>query len=282
VQSTASQTYLMGAVDVKQLGTASAVFFIAGNLGNAIGSRFSGVLAKSQGYFVMGEVLTGIAAVALVGAMLTLPRLPRPTSVRSFADVWNLKGYKNLLRRREVWHLLGIRFMPTWFWGAQTYTVPLLLARLSDHDPRVPANYQMVYLVVAMCFQFLAGRLCDRIGRKTPVLVSSSLVALCALLLALSTHSIVALYLVGVMTAASAWSLSTTMPGIINHVAGSEEKGRLMSLTHLAWSAAMATGTWSAGQLLDAQKPEMTFMIATGMCVLAVLCGWGLARQAKI
>ncbi len=281
VQSVAGQTYLMGAVDVKQLGWASATFFIAGNLGNAIGSRFSGVLAKSHGYFAMGEVLTAIAFVSWLGAVFALPTLPRPAKVRSFKDVWNWTGYRSLLSRREVWYLLGIRFLPTAYWGAVTFTVPLLLSRLSYYDPRVPANYQTTYLIVAMFFQSLTGYLCDRIGRKMPVLVSSSLVALSALLLAFSTHSLLWLYLFGVMTAAAAWSLSTTMPGIINHVAGSEEKGRLMSLTHVAWSVAMATGTWGAGRLVDV-NPALIFAIAAGMCAVAVWCGWGLIRQAKI
>ncbi len=281
VQSTASQTYLMGAVDAKKFGVATAVFFIAGNLGNALGSRWSGVLAKSHGYFVLGEVMTAIAVVAWLGAVFVLPRLPRPASVRSLADVWNWEGYRRLLHRREVWYLLGIRFMPTWFWGAVTYTNPLLLSKLSGFDPRVPANYQTVYLIVAMCFQFLTGKLCDRIGKKTPVLVSSSLVALSALLLAFSTQSVVALYLFGIMAAAAAWSLSTTMPGIINDVAGSEEKGRLMSLTHLAWSAAMATGTWSAGRLVDV-NPSLIFAAAAGMCALAVLCGRGLMQRTDV
>lgn len=281
VQSTAGQTYLMGAVDVKRLGTASALFFIAGNLGNAAGSYLSGKIAKWHDYFIMGEVLTSIAFVSWLGAVFLLPRLPRPETVRSFADVWNWAGYRSLLRRHEVWYLLGIRFLPTAYWGAITYTAPLLLGRLSHNDPRVPATYQTVYLIVAMCFQFLTGWLCDRIGRKSPVLVSSSFVALSALLLAFSTHSLLWLYLFGVMTAAAAWSLSTTMPGIINHVAGSEEKGRLMSLTHVAWSVAMATGTWGAGRLVDV-NPALIFAIAAGMCAVAVLCGWGLIRQAKI
>jgi len=281
VQSVAGQTYLIGAVDAQQLGRASATFFIAGNLGNALGSRFSGVLAKSHGYFVMGEVLTAIAFASWLGAVFALPTLLRPAKVRSFKDVGSGKGFLALLSRHEVWYLLGIRFLPTCYWGAVTFTVPLLMSRLSQYDPRVPANYQTVYLVVAMCFQFLTGWLCDRIGRKTPVLVSSALVALNALFLAFSTHSLFWLYLFGVMTAAAAWSLSTTMPGIINHVAGNEEKGRLMSLTHVAWSVAMAMGTWGAGRLVDV-NPALIFAIAAGMCAVAVWCGWGLIRQAKI
>lgn len=295
VQSVAGQTYLIGAVDVKELGQASAAFFIAGNLGNAIGSRFSGVLAKSHGYFVMGEMMTAIALAAWLGAVFALPTLPRPTrgqgSRRARSDgsaegsagasLSRVTVYRNLLSRCEVWYLLGIRFLPTCYWGAVTFTVPLLMSRLSQYDPRVPANYQTVYLVVAMGFQFLTGWLCDRIGRKTPVLVSSSLVALSALCLAFSTHSLLWLYLFGVMTAAAAWSLSTTMPGIINHIAGSEEKGRLMSLTHVAWSVAMAVGTWGAGRLVDV-NPALIFAMAAGMGAIAVMCGWGLIRQAKI
>ncbi|MCS6861876.1 MAG: MFS transporter [Abditibacteriales bacterium] len=281
VQSVAGQTYLMGAVDAKHLGIASALFFMATNLGNTIGSPLSGMLAKAHGYFTLGTVLTAIALVSWLGAAFVLPTLPHPAKTCSFKNVWNWTSYRRLLRRREVWYLLGIRFLPTCYWGAMTFTVPLLMSRLSHYDPRVPANYQMVYLFVAMGCQFFTGWLCDRIGRKIPVLVSSSLVALSALLLTFSTQSLPALYLLGVMTAAAAWSLSTTMPGIINHVAGSAEKGRLMSLTHVAWSVAMATGTWGAGRLVDG-NPALIFAVAAGMCAVAMLCGWRLIRHASI
>lgn len=276
IQSTASQTYLMGSVGKSQFGLASALFFIAYNLGNAFGSRWSGLLAKSHGYYVMGAVMTAVAAVGWMTALL-LPRLPLAKEGRSFAEVWNLLELKRLLRRSEVLYLIGLRFLVTCYWGAVTFTLPLLLARLSHYDPRVPANYQSVYLIVAMCFQLLTGRLCDRLGRTGPVLVSSSLIALSALLLAFSLHSVTALYAFGVMAAAAAWSLSTTMPGIINDVAGPEEKGRLMSLTHVAWSTGMALGTWGAGRLVDVSS-VMTFGLCAGLCALAVACAVALLR----
>lgn len=277
VQATASQTYMLASVDVRQFGVGSAVYFIAFNLGNAIGSRVSGVLAKAHGYAVMGEVLTVVGVLAWLGAAFALPRLPRPEAQRSWSSLLSLSGYWPLLARREMWWLLGIRFLPTCFWGAVTFTVPLLLSRLSNYDPRVAANYQMVYLIVAMLCQFFIGHVSDRFGKKGPIIVSSVLVALSALLLAFSTQSLAALYVFGVFAAAAAWSLSTTMPRLINEVAGTDEKGRVTSLSLVAWSAAMALGTWGAGWLVDIH-PALIFVISAALCAVAVGCGRRLAH----
>ncbi len=150
--------------------------------------------------------------------------------------------------------------------------MPLLLSRLTHYDPRVPANYQVVCLLVAMACQVATGRWCDRCGRRAPLLAAGLLVALSALLLVFSTQSLVALCAFGVMAAGAAWSVSTTIPGIINDIAGAGEKGRVTSLAHVAWSVGMAAGTWGAGRLVDV-SPELIFAISAALCAGAVVCG---------
>lgn len=269
VHSTASQTYLMGSVARPHFGMGSAIYYIGNNLGNAFGSRMAGVLAKEHGYFFMGEVFTALAGLSLLCVWFMLPVLPRNAEGRPSASIWSLAGYARILRDPHVWLLLGIRFFPTFCWGAVSFTIPLVLSRLSHYDPRVPATYQMVYLIVAMCFQLLTGRVCDRFGKKLPVRVVCILLPISVATLALSTGSATACYVFGVINASVAWSLSTIMPGLINDYAREEEKGRVMSLTHLAWSFGMAGGTFMAGLVVERyQSPAAALGIGAVACCL--------------
>jgi MFS family permease len=81
-----------------------------------------------------------------------------------------------------------------------------------------------------------------------------------------------ALWVFGVRGTCSAWSLSTTMPLLIDDAAGPGERGRLVGLTALAWNAGMLSGNQVAGKLasgpLGATYPGLPF-------ALAALCGLG-------
>ena len=269
IQSTASQTYLMSSVTRSHFGIGTAIFFIGNNLGNALGSRAAGLVAKSHGYTVMGEWLAALAVIALFGALIFLPSVS-VSKEASTNSLWRLEGFRRLLCRHEIWLLLVIRFFPTFCWGAMSFVIPLLLARLSNYDPRVPATYQTVYLISAMCFQITTGRLCDRLGRRLPLTITTIAIPFSVLLLAVVKQSLPAFYIVGVLNASAAWSLSTIIPGLINDYAREDEKGQLMSLTHLCWSLAMASGTLMAGAVI-AWNTSMVFIISTVAAAIAVV-----------
>ena len=78
-------------------------------------------------------------------------------------------------------------------------------------------------------------------------------------------------------SAASAWSLSTTMPGLLQLIGREGEKGRIVGMAHLVWSAGMLTGNLGAGKLIE-WGPSLPFGIAVAFCMGAVACGWGLYR----
>ncbi|NCO33126.1 MAG: hypothetical protein AUJ92_11115 [Armatimonadetes bacterium CG2_30_59_28] len=260
VQATGSHTYLMGSVAKSHFGIGTAIFFIGHNLGNALGSRAAGLVAKSHGYTTMGQSLAVLALLAVLCTLAFLPSIPLHGETAR-GNIWRLQGFRRLLSRREIRLLLGIRFFPTFCWGSMSFAVPLILARLSDYDPRVPATYQTLYLVSAMCFQIVTGRLCDRFGRRWPLIISSVAIPLSVLALAASAKSVTAFYVFGITNASVAWSLSTIIPGLVNDCSQEEEKGQLMSLTHFCWSLGMATGTLMAGAVIG-WGATMVFIIS--------------------
>jgi MFS family permease len=288
LQTTAGQAYLMEASRRSRLGIASAGYFLGGTLGTALGSEAAGRFLGAGRGISLGHVGTGLLharsapgfyslgatstllALALIAGGLLLPQLkrtsggPRPVELTPTA-------LAPMLGRREVRLLLGIRFLPTCYWGAVTLLVPLLLFRLTKSAASAGA-YVGISLALASACQMVAGRACDRYGLRLPVLIAPAGITLSALGLAVGARSVPALWVFGVLGACSAWSLSTTMPLLIDDAAGPGERGRLVGLTALAWNAGMLSGNQIAGKLasgpLGATFPGLPF-------ALAALCGLG-------
>jgi MFS family permease len=288
LQTTAGQAYLMEASRRSRLGIASAGYFLGGTLGTALGSaaagRFlgtasgnslghlgSGLLSASRyppGFGSLGAIST-LLALALIAGGLLLPPVKRRAAPRSVE--LTPSALAPMLGRREVRLLLGIRFLPTCYWGAVTLLVPLLLFRLTRNAATAGA-YAGISLALASACQILTGRVCDRFGLRLPVLIAPTGITLSALGLAWGARSVPALWVFGVLGACSAWSLSTTMPLLIDDASGPGEKGRIVGLTALAWNAGMLSGNQVAGKLATppwgAADPGLPF-------ALAALCGLG-------
>ena len=273
--STGGQSYLLGSASAAVMGTASAGYFLSSTFGTATGNLIAGPIADSLGYESLGMVglLASVSVIFL--AIVILPGIPRSEDAAP-ADAGQRVSYRQLLRRREVRLLLAIRYLPTSYWGAVTLLVPLLIYRLSGTNTAV-TTYSAISLTCACAAQFLTGRLCDRIGRWRPVLVAASLVTVSAVGLALTASTLTGLYTFGILASVSAWSLSTTMPGILQLTAKEGEKGRVVGIAHVAWSAGMLSGNLGAGKLVE-WGPGLPFGIAVVLCLGALACGVGLYR----
>lgn len=268
--TTASQAYLIHAAPRSSLGLGSAAFFLGSTLGSALGNRLTGLVVDTAGFRTIGIWMSAAMLVVLVGITLLMPELAsRPAAgVRSRAS-W--RDYTRLLARPSIRLLVGVRYLPTCYWGAATLLIPLLIFRATGTTSSA-ANYTAVSLCVASLFQVMTGRLCDRFGPKTPALVASIGVTASALLTAIFARSALGLYVFGVTGAAAAWSLSTTMPGIINDVSGPDEKGQVVGMAHLAWSVGMLTGSLWGGKAIESSAGLPFYVVtACGMMTVGLL-----------
>lgn len=271
--SAGGQSYLISAAPSSVIGIASAGYFLGNTLGSASGNFLSGPIADTFGFQTLGFCITLAGVVLVLMSILILPAIPSPKSADNSR---NLSEFIQMLRRLDVCLLLGIRYLPTSYWGAVTLLLPLLIFRIAGTSTAA-TNYSAISLIIAACFQVLTGRLCDRIGRWRPILVSASLVAISALGLALTAHTLTGIYVFGILATASAWSLSTTMPGLIQLIAREDEKGRVVGAAHLAWSLGMLSGSLGGGKLID-WGPVWPFGISVLFCLGALACGVGLYR----
>jgi MFS family permease len=286
LQTTAGQAYMMEVAGRARLGRASAGYFLGYTLGTSLGSRAAGEYlggpatvtairagqgsaAMSEGFWVLGLLTTMLAVALIAAALWLLPPLARPEAPSGVGS--RLAISRGLLSHRGVRLLLAIRFLPTCYWGAITLLIPLLLFRLTG-SAESAGSYAGLSLALAAACQIWTGRVCDRVGVRLPVRIAPIGITVSAVGLAVGARSEAALWGFGILGACAAWSLSTTMPLLIDAVAGTRERGRVVGLTALAWSAGMLTGNLVAGALasgLVGQRwPGLPF-------VLASLCGLG-------
>jgi MFS family permease len=286
LQTTAGQAYLIEAAGRAQLGRASAAYFLGYTLGTALGSAAAGAYLggptaigaahlahvspeMAHRFGVLGLLTTLVSAALIVGALWLLPALKRAHGAGTGER--RVLFSRQMLGRREIRLLLAIRFLPTCYWGASTLLIPLLLYRLTG-SAESAGSYAGLSLALAAACQIWTGRVCDHVSVRLPVRAAPIGITLSAVGLALGARSEAALWTFGILGACSAWSLSTTMPLLLDAAAQPGEKGRIVGLAHFAWSAGMLTGNMAAGALasgpLGERWPGLTFVLAT-------LCGLG-------
>lgn len=271
--SAGGQSYLISAAPASVIGIASAGYFLGNTLGAAAGNLLAGPIADTLGFQSLGVCATLAGIGLLLLTTFLLPSIPAPQTKGSDRS---LSGLIKLVKRADIRLLLGIRYLPTSYWGAVTLLLPLLIYRLTGTNTAA-TTFTAISLSIAALFQILTGRLCDRIGRWQPIIIAASLVAVSALGLALTGHTLWGLYTFGIIAAASAWSLSTTMPGLIQLIADEGEKGRVVGAAHLSWSLGMLSGSLGAGKLIE-WGPAWPFGIGFLFCLGALGCGIGLYR----
>ena len=271
--SAGGQSYLIRAVDPKIIGTASAGYFLGNTLGTSLGNLIAGPVADQHGYHALGTLVLIGCGILVVGAIVGLPHVEGSPKKRE-ASTDQTGRPSRLIWRKEVLLLLGIRFLPTCYWGAVTLVLPLLIYRAAGSNTAV-TTFSAISLGIAACFQLLTGRICDRRGRWGPILIAAGIETISAIGLAIWYDSATGLYVWGIIAAASAWSLSTTMPGLIQMIARDEEKGKLVGTAHFVWSAGMLTGNLGGGWLVD-WSAGVLFYVGGVFCLGAWLCGAGL------
>jgi MFS family permease len=268
-QTAGGQSYLMNAVASNQLGFATAFYFLTYTFGGAVGNAVGGELISRYGYQAVGLGSIGVMVLLIGVALIFLPDLSTnsPGAKReSVAQM--LAGYRKMLRRREIRLLLGMRFFPTYYWGAVNLFLPVLIHRASG--VKMAAYYGAFSQLFAAGCQLLSGRICDAVGPRIPAFVTTCLITLSAALIALYTESTVVLYAAGIFGAGAAWSLSVAMPRFINEFSTNEEKGRGVGITHFAWSAGFLSGQVVSGRL-EVIHISLPFAVAAVFLVISAM-----------
>ena len=240
------------------MGILAALYVLSLTIGGSVGNPIAGVLIEQRGFGAFGWAAMALSVVAVLVVALVMAHLgdraPEPVSMRTF--------WMNAVpagRGTKVHLLIGLRSLPTIFYGMLTVLMPLLINNLSGSKVTVAA-YVTTTLIVASGAQLLAGRTADRTGARLPTLVAYSAIILAGLGLAASAGTLWGLFVFGVLGTAAAWSLSTLMYVWITDGVPKADHPRTFGLLHAVWSLSMISGSLLGGWLV-LSAPGLPFLV---------------------
>ena len=246
MRSTSGQSYLLTASSRQSVGVATAAYFLGGTIGMSASSAVAGPVVERFGF----------AAYALVG--LGLNFLPAAITLRYLRDVRPKRpvgstdeGTWNVLMRREVWLMGGLRFTSTAFWGVWSLALPLLMFRATQSVLPPALLYGTVGMSLAAVSQFLIGHWSDRRGRTVPVYTVLGLQLVVAIVATLGWQSTPVLIATGITGVVTGWTMSVLVLGVVRDRTAPLERGRIVGFVHALWSFGILAGTVVAGTLLD-------------------------------
>jgi len=254
------------------LGILSALYALSMTIGGAIGSPVAGLLIAQYGFGTFGwaaVILTAATVLIVITWMANLHGdATQPTSIHTLGG-----SIMPAFRQPMVRLLIGLRGLPTLFYGMLTVLMPLLINDLSGSKVMVAA-YGTTTLVVASAAQLLAGKAADRWGARNPTLVAYATVVVAGLGLFFGARSVAGLFIFGVLGIAAAWSLSTLMYVWVADGVPREEHPATFGLLHAVWSLCMIGGSILGGWLVRLM-PGLPFLVLglvnIAPCFLAML-----------
>jgi MFS family permease len=214
-------------------------------IGGSIGNPLAGLLIERYGYGTFSWFAMALSA-SIVLAVIFLMAHFRGQAVEavSVRALWS--GMISTTRQANVRLLIGLRCLPTIYYGMLTVHIPLLLNSLSGSKVLVAA-YITTTLIVASVAQLLAGRAADRWGARLPTLAAYSALIFSGIGLTLQVRTVWGLFAFGVLGNAAAWSLSTMMYLWVNDGVPKAEHPPTFGLLHAVWSLSMMSGSVLGG-----------------------------------
>jgi MFS family permease len=256
LQTLGGSSYLTRMADPQRLGLLSALYALSMTLGGAAGSPLAGQVLDASGFRLYGLIgLVVIVAAVVVAAML----LPAQQPV-SDAQPQGRGTTLALARRPVVQLLMGLRFLPTVFYGMATVLAPLMINELAGAKATV-ALYGAASLVIASAAQLLAGRAADRYGHRWPTLIGYATLIAASLGLAIFARQLWGVFFFGILGIAAAWALATLFFVLVSDGVPRAEHGRAFGLLHATWSIAMISGAVLGGALTRT-APGLPFLVA--------------------
>lgn len=241
------------------LGIFAALYALSMTIGGAIGNPLAALLIERYGFATFSWAAMALSLVTILIVTFWMRNFPNqaviPGSFRSLGA-----GMLATVRQRNVRLLIGMRCLPTFFYGMLTVLIPLLINSLSGSKALVAA-YGTANLIVASAAQLLAGRAADRWKARRPTLVAYTTIILSGLGLASMARNVAGLFIFGVLGIAAAWSLSTLMYVWVSDGVPKTEHPAAFGLLHAVWSLSMIGGSVLGGWFV-ASSPGLPFLVA--------------------
>jgi MFS family permease len=273
-------SYLTRAGGRGELGVLAAFYVLSVTIGGAVGNPIAGMIIERYGFTAFSWFAIALSTGAVLIVALVMPNLSQdgPAQPVSLGSTW--RGILATARQTNVQFVVGLRSLPTIFYGMLTVFIPLLLNDLTGSKVLVAA-YGTTTLIVASSAQLLAGRSADRWGARRPTLVAYALIILSGIGLAVTAGTVWGLFVFGVLGNTAAWSLATLMYVWINDGVPKAEHPPTFGLLHAVWSISMITGSVVGGWFITA-LPGLPFLLGGLLNVGALVLILNYYKRASV
>lgn len=262
---TGQTAYLADIIPADRRGEAMGMMGTASSVGMAGGPAIGDFIANTWNI----DVLFYTSSAFAVASIVVLARVKE--TVESTSRV-SLSMFR--IRRQDLIEPRVI--MPCLVMGLTAYTYGAIYTLLPDFGTYLGMTYKgqlFAYLTLAsLVTRFLAGRASDRFGRANILKISSSLMAVAALIIGFSTTTwqlILGIVLYGF---ANGTNSPTTMAWTAD-LSDENHKGRGVASLYIFMELGIGVGAFASGIVFanDPSRMPVTFMVCAALCTIALI-----------
>ena len=261
------ETYLVRAARARQVGAASAAFFLGSTMGSAVGAAAGGAILDATSFVTLGRIMLGASLVMTVAALIWLPRIAPARAARVGLSEM-LTGYARMLRRGYMWPFIAIELLRIIFWATGSLAMPFVVATLTGSNA-LAGYFAGLSLLAGMVGMLVAGPVSDRIGRKHIFIGLIASMALASAALGLTTGNAVAFFAMGIFATGAAWALAGQIPAVVKDIAVPGEAGRMMGLSLFPTAVGILIGAQLHGRLTESYT-SFVFLLLAALLAIAV------------
>ena len=271
------ETYLVRAARARQVGAASAAYFLGNTMGSAVGAAAGGAILEATSFATLGRLMLGASLAMTAAALIWLPRIA-PAQVARVGLSAMLTGYLSMLRRGYMRPFIAIELLRSVFWATAALAMPFVVATLTGSNA-IAGYFAGLSLLAGMAGMLVAGPVSDRIGRKHIFTGLIASMALGAAALGLTTGNAAAFFAMGVFATGAAWALAGQIPALVKDIAVPGEAGRMMGLSLFPTAVGILIGAQLHGRLTESHT-SFVFLLLAALLAIAVPAAVMLFRRS--
>ncbi len=261
---TGSTAYVADIVPSHKRGEAMGIVSLMGSLGMAIGPAFGSWIVVDYGYdaLFMASSITGFVAAAWLFGLRETLKDKKPFD-RSMLRVRFAEFYEPKVLAPAL-----VLFLSVFAFGAMVTLIPDRCEELGLQNKGV---FFTVFTIASIFVRFSAGKISDRIGREKVLVVSTTLIALAMVLLALA-DSVPALLVGSVFFGLGNGINSPTVMAWSIDLSVEKFTGRAMATVYMGMELGIGGGALLGGTFyaMDHANLMPIFMACAFLCLVAL------------
>jgi MFS family permease len=236
---TGATAYLSDIIPFNRRGEAMGVLGTAGTVGMAAGLAIGPSIANDFGLNVMFYCSSGMA----VASILVLSGIKETLKVKQGFSMQVFKIHKRDLFEPKVFVPCLVMLLATYAYGAVFTVVPDLCLHVGIQNEGLPFVFLTIF---SLSIRLIAGRASDKYGRRRVVILSTFLVAISMLVLALSTSPLLVIIAVSLYGLAQGMT-SPTLLAWATDLSEEKHRGRGIASLYIFMELGIGIGAFISG-----------------------------------